>query len=187
MKMNVLLKISYAIVRFARRVRRLIKVFGLRLRGVRVDGSAVIHPSAIFEPSGGTIIIGAYTSIDRGVILRALGGKIEIGEHCSVNAYSVLLGGGELRIGDNVRIAAHTIIVPSNHVFSDPDIAIKDQGLTQIGITIEEDVWIGAGARVLDGVVLGRGCVVAAGAVVNRSVPPRSVVGGVPARKISTR
>jgi acetyltransferase-like isoleucine patch superfamily enzyme len=79
------------------------------------------------------------------------------------------------------------VIVPSNHVFSDPDITIKDQGLTQIGITIEEDVWIGAGVRVLDGVVLGRGCVVAAGAVVTKSVAPRIVVGGVPAKQISTR
>lgn len=71
--------------------------------------------------------------------------------------------------------------------FSDPDIPIKDQGLTQIGIAIEEDVWIGAGVRVLDGLVLGRGCVVAAGAVVTKSVPPRIVVGGVPAKQISTR
>ena len=59
--------------------------------------------------------------------------------------------------------------------------------MTQIGITIEEDVWIGAGVRVLDGVVLGRGCVVAAGAVVTKSVSARTVVGGVPAKEIATR
>ena len=98
-----------------------------------------------------------------------------------------LQGGGNLLVGNNTRIASHIVIVPSNHVFSDPDIPIKDQGLTQIGITIEEDVWIGAGVRVLDGVVLGRGCVVAAGAVVTKSVAPRIVVGGAPAKHISTR
>lgn len=182
-----LLSIAYAIIRLLRRIRLRLRMSTLRLRGVQVHSTARISSGAIFQPSGGTIIIGAHTYIDRGVILRALGGKIEIGEHCSVNAYSVLLGGGELRIGKNVRIAAHTVIVPSNHVFSDPDIPIKDQGLTQIGITIKDDVWIGAGVRVLDGVVLGRGCVVAAGAVVTRPVPPCSVVGGVPVRQISTR
>ncbi|MAM09669.1 MAG: hypothetical protein CML23_04235 [Rhizobiaceae bacterium] len=103
---------------------------------------------------------------------------ITLGEDCSVNACSVLQGGGNLRVGNKTRIGPHTVIVPSNHVFANPDIPIKDQGLSQIGITIEEDVWIGAGARVLDGVVLGRGCVVAAGAVVTKSVPALSVVGG---------
>jgi len=159
----------------------------LRLRGVQVDSTARISPGAIFEPSGGKIIIGARSYIDRGVILRALGGTIEIGEDCSVNAYSVLQGEGELRIGNKTRIASHTVIVPSNHIFFDPDIPFKDQGLEKLGITIEEDVWIGAGARVLDGVVLGKGCVVAAGAVVTRTVPPGTVVGGVPARTITVR
>lgn len=52
---------------------------------------------------------------------------------------------------------------------------------------IEDDVWIGAGVRVLDGVVLGAGCVIGAGAVVTRSVEPRIVVAGVPAKRIASR
>jgi acetyltransferase-like isoleucine patch superfamily enzyme len=55
------------------------------------------------------------------------------------------------------------------------------------GIIIHDDVWIGTGARILDGVEIGEGCVVAAGAVVNKSVPPYSVVAGVPARIIKKR
>ncbi|WP_233348997.1 acyltransferase [Henriciella marina] len=157
------------------------------MRGVVVDGSAIIHPKAIFEPSGGKIHIGARTFIDVGVIVRSLGGFVKIGDDCSVNAYSALYGGGGLTIGDNTRIAAHTVIVPSNHVFSNADALIKDQGLQQLGITIENDVWIGAGVRVLDGVVLGRGCVVGAGAVVTKSVLPLTVVGGVPAKQIACR
>lgn len=78
---------------------------------------------------------------------------IAIDEDCSVNAYSVLQSGGNLRVGKKTRIGPRTVIEPSDHVFADPDIPIKDQGLSQIGITIE--------AR-----VLGQGCVVAAGAVV---------------------
>lgn len=182
-----LLLLAYGIIRAQRRLRSRVNLTLLRLRGVQVHSTAQINSGAIFEPSGGKIIIGARSYIDHGVILRALGGTIEIGEDCSVNAYSVLLGGGDLRVGNKTRIAPHTVIVPSNHVFSDPDMPIKDQGLERLGITIEEDVWIGAGVSVLDGVVLGQGCVVGAGAVVTKSVPPSTVVGGVPARRIATR
>ena len=177
----------FGIVRALRRLHSRLTLILLRARGVQVHSAARIHPGAVFEPSGGKIIIGARSYIDRGVILRALGGTIEIGEDCSVNAYSVLQGGASLRVGDKTQIACHTVIVPSNHVFSDPDIPIKDQGLTGIGIIIEDDVWIGAGARILDGVVIGKGSVVAAGAVVTKSVPPLTVVAGVPARKINCR
>lgn len=185
--MKVFIRHAHSVVRSLRKARRFIKIVDLRLRGVQLDFSAWIHPAAIFEPGGGMISIGANTFIDSGVILRPLGGNIEIGSDCSVNAYSVLYGSGSLRIGNSVRIAAHTVIVPSNHVFSDPDKLIKDQGLSLKGIVIEDDVWIGAGAQILDGVVIRRGTVIGAGAVVTKSTDPYSVVAGVPARKISSR
>ncbi len=182
-----LLSHIYSLVRIIRRMRRYIKLQSLRLRGVDIESTAFIDPYAVFEPSGGTISIGARTFVDRGVILRPLGGSIEIGCDCTVNAYSVLYGDGGLKIGDGVRIAAHTVIVPSNHIFSDPKIPIKDQGLSLMGIVIEDDVWIGAGVKILDGVIVRKGTVVGAGAVVTKSTEAYSVVIGVPARAISFR
>ena len=49
-------------------------------------------------------------------------------------------------------------------------------------VIIEDDVWAGANITILKGVTIGRGCVIAAGAVVNKSMPPYSIIGGVPAR-----
>jgi acetyltransferase-like isoleucine patch superfamily enzyme len=184
---NILFKFIYFLVTKMRKARGLMKICDLKLRGVKLNFSTLIHPAAVFEPSGGTISIANNTFIDRGVILRSLRGSIEIGSDCSINAYSVIYGSGGLRIGNGVRIAAHTVIIPSNHVFSDPDKLIKDQGLSLKGIIIEDDVWIGAGARILDGVVVGKGTVVGAGAVVTRSTEPYSVVAGVPAQNISSR
>lgn len=185
--MNNLIGFCYDIVRMIRRLRRKMKIISLRLRGVEVDSTAIIDPAAVFEPAGGKIKIGARTFIDRGVIIRPLGGHVVIGDDCSVNAYCVFLGGGGIKIGDSVRIAAHSVIVASNHNFSDQEMAIKDQGLTLKGVLVENDVWIGAGARVLDGVVVGTGCVIGAGSVVTRSVEPGMVVAGVPAKIISSR
>ncbi|MCK7515996.1 MAG: acyltransferase [Desulfobacterales bacterium] len=72
-------------------------------------------------------------------------------------------GDGGLTIGNNVRIAAHTVIIPANHVFDDVNIPIRKQGLSKKGIVIEDDVWIGSGVKILDGVVIGKGCVIGAG------------------------
>ena len=185
--MSKLLAAPYTVVRMIRSARKMLKLLSLRLRGVRVHWTAVIDPAAIFEPSGGKITIGARTFIDRGVIFRPLGGWILLGDDCSVNAYSVLYGSGGLEIGNDVRIAAHTVIVPSNHKFSDPCNSIKNQGLTLKGIVIEDDVWIGSGARVLDGVRIGQGSVIGAGSVVTKSTAANSVNVGVPARCIRLR
>jgi acetyltransferase-like isoleucine patch superfamily enzyme len=75
----------------------------------------------------------------------------------------------------------------NNHVFSDPDQTIMSQGLETKGIVIEDDCWLGTGVRVMDGVTIGKGCVIGAGAVVTKDIPPYSVAVGVPARVISQR
>jgi acetyltransferase-like isoleucine patch superfamily enzyme len=115
------------------------------------------------------------------------GGFIRIGDHCSVNPFCVLYGHGGLTIGNNVRIATCTVIIPANHVFSDLDIPIHKQGTTALGIVIEDNVWIGANVTILDGVRIGRGAVIGAGAVVTKDVDPLHVVGGVPACTIKVR
>ncbi|MGD8522335.1 MAG: acyltransferase [Desulfobacterales bacterium] len=131
---------------------------------------------------GGTISIGDSTHILSYAMLKGFGGNINIGDHCTVHPFCMLCGGGGLKIGNSVRIAAHTVIMPSNHVFEDPKTPIRLQGIRAEGIIIKDDVWLGTGVRVLDGITIGKGSIVGAGAVVTKDVPDYAIVTGVPAR-----
>lgn len=116
-----------------------------------------------------------------------MGGFISIGKNCSVNPYSVLYGHGGLQIQDYVRIATHSVFIPANHIYHNRDVKIYLQGEKMHGIKVEEDVWIATGVRVLDNVTIGKGSVVAVGAVVTKSLAPYGVYAGIPAKKISER
>lgn len=147
------------------------------------------HHTAVFDTTkGGEIVIGSENEILNGCLLMTYGGSIKIGSNCSINPYTVLYGHGKgLVIGNNVLIAGHCLIIPANHVFSRTDIPINKQGTQSNGIVIEDDVWIGAGCQILDGVTIGKGAIVAAGSVVNKPVEAYTIVGGVPAKFINKR
>ena len=121
-------------------------------------------------------------------MLISNGGDITIGAGLSLNPFCVLYSGkAGLVIGDNVRIAAHTVIIPENHNFDSLDVPIRFQGRRSKGVVIGSDVWIGTGVRILDGVVIGDGCVIGAGSVVIGELPSFSVAVGAPARVIKFR
>jgi acetyltransferase-like isoleucine patch superfamily enzyme len=150
--------------------------------GARVD------PRALFSLRGeGRIRIGPGCRIGPGAILADYGGFIDLGARVSVNPYAVIYGHGGVRIGDDVRIAAHVVIVAADHVFDDPAAPVRAQGMTKRGITIGRDVWIGANVTVLDGVTIAEGCVIGAGAVVTRSTEPYGLYLGAPARRVRDR
>ncbi len=113
--------------------------------------------------------------------------RLRCGRQVSIGRGSQLTCTEGITLGDDVLIGPGVLVVSNNHVFSDPERHIRDQGLAGAPVTIGADVWIGAHAVVLPGVTIGEGAVVAAGAVVVDDVPPRVVVGGIPARPISRR
>jgi acetyltransferase-like isoleucine patch superfamily enzyme len=86
-----------------------------------------------------------------------------------------------------VRIATHCVIVPANHRFDSLDVPIARQPVVAKGISVEDDVWIGANSVILDGVTIGTGSVIGAGSVVTRDIQPFSVCVGNPARVIGIR
>lgn len=157
-------------------------------KSIHVDKKAWISKTAVVECRfGGSITIGKNSEILDYVMLLTYKGEIEIGDNCSINPFCVIYGHGGVKIGNDVLIATHTVIIPSNHNFSSLDRPIRLQGNTSKGIIIEDDVWIGAGCKILDGVIIGKSSIVAAGSVVNKSIEPYSIVGGVPAKLIRKR
>lgn len=133
--------------------------------------------------------IGHHTSFDRNLWLHCGGtpgnydhGFVHIGSHSYIGCNAVLGAGGGISIGDNVLIGQHVSFHAENHAFSDTSRLIRDQGVTYEGIVVESNVWVASRAIVLDGVTIGTGSVVGAGAVVTKSIPPYSLAVGVPAQ-----
>ena len=155
---------------------------------ISIGNNSVISRKAELDPGkNGRIEIGSNCHIHDYSILRCLGGgQIKIGDDVSVNPFCVLYGIGNLTIGSGVRIATHTAIIPANHNFQRLDRPIYKQGITKKGITIRDDVWIGANVSILDGVTIGQHTVIAAGSVVTKNIPNRVVGAGVPCRVLKT-
>lgn len=114
-------------------------------------------------------------------------GKMFWGEGSFCGAFCVVGVNGEIHIGKHVMIAHAVSIRDTDHVFGDVSIPMVQQGIMSAPVIIEDDVWIGHGATILKGVRIGKGAIVAAGAVVTRDVAPYSIVGGVPAKLIRAR
>ncbi len=132
--------------------------------------------------------IGSSSQIMRGVSFESgYEGFIHLGENAFIGPYTILNGQGGLKIGKNALIAGHCYIVAGNHDYSDISRPINRQNFISKGIVLEDDVWLGAGVKILDGVKIGKGSVISAGAVVNQNVEPYSIMGGVPAKFIKSR
>lgn len=171
--------------RLFRRCTQAIRFLG---RPVRIHPQAWVSMRAVIRVrGGGSIAIGRNCEIHALSMIMTYGGDIRIGDDCSVNPFSIVYGHGGVRIGNGVRIAAHTVIIPANHATPNDGRPLVLAPIEARGIEIEDNVWIGAGVRILDGVRIGRNAVIGAGSVVTKSVAANATVAGVPARVISQR
>jgi acetyltransferase-like isoleucine patch superfamily enzyme len=112
---------------------------------------------------------------------------ILIGPRSYVGHRCLFYGHGGIQVGQDVLMANDVQLICGNHTFARRDLPIRAQPTEERPIVIEDDVWLGASAIVLGGVTVGQGSVVAAGAVVTRSLPPYSVARGVPAQIVGAR
>ncbi len=143
---------------------------------VSVNGRPMVsnHGEMIFDDE-----VRVWSNVVQAKLFTGEHGKLVVGKNSRINGAHI--DASELiQIGCNVRIAPYSIIIDSD--FHD----IRDHFATGKSkpIIIEDDVWIATRATILKGVRIGRGSVVASGAVVTRDVPPNSVVAGIPAKVI---
>ncbi|HCJ50099.1 MAG TPA: galactoside O-acetyltransferase [Microbacterium sp.] len=150
-----------------------VEVQGVSRRGISFGRSVSIGRGTTIRPS-------SYYGGEAGIGLR-------VGDRSSIGAGGFVGCSGWIEIGDDVMLGPGVRLFSENHAFGDLSQTIKQQGVIRGELVIENDCWIGSGVTLLPNITVGRGSVIAAGSVVNRDVPPYSVVAGVPAKVVRSR
>jgi acetyltransferase-like isoleucine patch superfamily enzyme len=152
------------------------------------DGAEINCLASYGMHLGDRVSIGKYAIIRPSNIYGGpIGEGLVMGNNSNIGPYNYIGCSGKITIGNNVMLAPRVSIYAENHVFDNPNITIKAQGVAKSAVVIEDDCWIAANVVILAGVTIGKGSVIAAGSVVNDDVPAFSVVAGVPARVIKSR
>lgn len=164
-------------------------------KGLMIDKNVCFH-----RPE--SMVLGNNISIDNGAEFFPLGGetvrklrrfcggvknpsKIIIGNNVHIGSYNRFASMNEVYIEDDVLFAAFVHITDHSHEYRDITLPVSKQGVFTKGpVHIGKGSWLGFRCNILSGVTIGEHCIVAAGAVVTKSVPPYSVVAGCPARVI---
>lgn len=123
--------------------------------------------------------LGDYSVIESNCCINNAVGDVIIGDHTRIGFHNTIIG--PVTIGNNVNLAQGITISALNHKFNDVTKRIDEQGISTALVSIDDDVWIGANAVILQGIRIGRHVVVAAGSVVTKDVPSHTLVAGVPA------
>jgi len=155
--------------------------WSLARANVLIGAGTALGPGIVAKPGAGRIVVGRDCTLETGVVLESYGGRIELAERTFVGPYTVIYGHGGVAIGEGCLIAMHCRILSSNHTVAPFGTSIRSQPDVLLPTRLGRDVWLGAGVTVLGGVTIGDRCIVGAGAVVTRDLPPGTIAHGVPA------
>jgi acetyltransferase-like isoleucine patch superfamily enzyme len=182
---RIIFRIRYKLA-FSKKIRKLFwKALGMQIGSKTYVGK---HTSVTWPHQ---VKLGNNCSLEHNIYFHydgiySEGPSICIGDHVFVGNNTEFNITDKITIGDNCLIAAGCCFVDHNHG-SNKSKLIREQLAPKEGIRIEEDVWVGSKVTVLKGVHIGKGAIVAAGAVVNKSIPKYEIWGGIPAKKIGER
>lgn len=159
---------------------------------IECGNGVAVNDFAVLDAYGGKnsgIQIGDETLISRNTVLNSKGGRIEIGSRTNIGMMSMLFSRDcRVKVGSDVLISAYCYLMGGgNHSTDRTDIPISQQGAKCRGIEIGDNVWLGAGVRVMDGCSIGRDSVIGTNSFVNQDIPDFAVAAGSPARVIKMR
>lgn len=150
----------------------------------RGRGSKIYRSVRMDTPPYRRFSLGRHSVVESFCCINNAVGDVVIGDHTRIGIHNTVIG--PVTIGSHVNLAQGITVTALNHNFEETGKRIDQQGVSTNPVVIGDDVWIGANAVILPGVTLGNHCVIAAGAVVTKDVPPHSLVAGVPAKIIKT-
>jgi acetyltransferase-like isoleucine patch superfamily enzyme len=157
---------------------------------IRLGDDVVVDDLVVLDAKGHAnqgITLGDGVFLGRGTILSCKDGDIVLGDHVNIGFHSEVFSASRVTVGRFGLFAAYTYLVGGGHAFDQAGVPILEQARTSRGIVLDENVWLGTGVKVLDGVRIGRDVVVGAGAVVTGDLPDGVVAAGVPARVVRVR
>ena len=152
---------------------------------VAIDDYSLLDASGAGEEG---IILGDDAIISRNCVVQGKAGAVAIAQKTNIGCNTIISSVAGISIGSSVIIAGNCYIGGGRYISNSLDIPMMEQGVySQGSIVIGDDVWLGAGAVVLDGVQIGKGCIVGAGAVVTKDIPDYAIAVGVPAKVTKMR
>lgn len=157
---------------------------------IRIGDDVFVDDGCVLDAKGTTntgITIGDGVFIGRHTILSCKNGDIVIDDHANIGFNCEVFSGGRVRVGKHVLVAAYTYLVGGDHEHARTDVPVLYQGRIARGIEVDDHVWLGAHVVVSDGARVGRDAIIGAGAVVTGAIEPFQVAVGVPARSIRDR
>lgn len=149
-----------------------VEINALSVEGIKLGNNITILRNTIIECTGN---------------IKNLGVGLVIGDDVGISQNCFIQVRGKVTIGSHVMFGPSVSIFSENHGFTDLEIPMISQPTIRGEVIIEDDVWLGTRSVILSGVRIGKGSIIAAGALVNRDIPPYSIVAGVPGKVIKSR
>lgn len=163
----------------------------LRLRHPEVVTEGLVLLGRRVEVAGragyGRVVLGKWVHLGDGTALRAHEGTLRVGDKVVFSRNNTVNCYLDVEIGARTLVADWVYITDFDHRVDELQTPIKDQGIVKSPVRIGPDCWLAVKVSVLRGTVVGRGCVLAAHAVVRGEIPDRAIAGGVPARVLKVR
>ena len=157
---------------------------------IKIGNNVVIDDNVVLDAKGQDnkgIEIGDGVFIGRNTIFNCKNGDIILDDNVNMGFNCQIFSASSVKLGKNALIAAYSYLIGGTHTFKSLDKSPLEQERESRGIVLKENIWLGSNVQIMDGVTIGRDCIIGTSAVVNESIPDYSIAVGIPAKVIKKR